>query len=266
MQANLILLAIVAFMLAGTFYAIYRVNFKLNNLSNCNDKSIKLLRQLEKHLVAVEGAQWTHYRQLESYQQLLYLLDLKGPIPALRGWPASPDLLIKVMAILSEKRPKQVLELGSGVSTLIISKWSPESKVVSIDHSEEFANQTANLLRIHGIDSVDLRVAPLVPHGSGSFWYSIDRFADVWEVDLLIIDGPPGNGCNATRLPAFAELYNRLADGATVVIDDTNRPEEAQLADAFVAACPNAKIEKCKNEKGTAVVYLAPGALDDRVT
>ena len=47
-------------------------------------------------------------------------------------------------------------------------------------------------------------------------------------IDLLIVDGPPAFavGHGTSRYPALPVLHERLAPGATVVLDDIERPGE----------------------------------------
>lgn len=196
---------------------------------------------------------WQSYRQIEALQQILLLLKFSAPIPPMRNWAASPDLLLTITDLVRTHKPGLVVELGSGVSTLILAKAGAK-KVISIDDSEEFAGKTRELLKTHGIRGVEIRVAALQSHFSGVDWYDTSKLQDLKKIDLLIIDGPPGSKNPAARSPAHAEFINRISPKAIIIIDDVNRDGERELAQTFAQSLPNHVLTFYPHEKGTAVI------------
>lgn len=193
------------------------------------------------------------YRQIEAYTQLLKLIDFKAAIPSTRSWAASPDLLLTINEIVKKNRPGLVVELGSGVSTLVAAK-SGAKRIVSLDDSEEFGNKTRLMLKEHKVRGVDIRIASLQPYANGSTWYDTSSIKDLKKIDLLIIDGPPGSKNPQARYPALAEFKDKLSPQAVIVIDDVNREGERKLAEDFAKALPTHRIEILSHEKGTAVI------------
>ena len=61
------------------------------------------------------------YNQLEILVTLINNLDIKNKIPFTRGYAGSPDYLYQISKTISQEKPKLILEVGSGVSTLISS-------------------------------------------------------------------------------------------------------------------------------------------------
>ena len=181
-------------------------------------------------------------------------MDFKAAIPGLRSWAASADVLLTLASTSQKIKPKVVVDLGSGVSTLVLAKSSPGAKVFSIDHLEEFAGKTRSLLQDHEITNVDLRVAPLRPHATGVDWYDVSAFADIDQIDLLFIDGPPGSKEDKARHPVLTQCLSKLSPGAVIVIDDVNRNGERELADMFLKALSGYELEILNHEKGTAVL------------
>jgi predicted O-methyltransferase YrrM len=193
------------------------------------------------------------YRQTEAFSQLTNLLDFKAAIPATRSWAASPDLLLTISEIVKKNKPGLVVELGSGVSTLVVAK-SGARKIVSIDNSDVWGAKTVALLKEHKVRGVDVRIAPLRPYANGSEWYDLDAIKDLKKIDLLIIDGPPGSKNPEARYPAFQQFKDRLSAAAIVVIDDVNREGERKLAEDFAKALPNHELTILDHEKGTAII------------
>ena len=233
------------------------VIYQIRILRRMNGKLTKLasperdIRRIAKDLR--ESAR-ENYRQSEYYAQLIRLLDLKAPIPATRNWTASPDVLLTLMDVAKNSKPSRILDLGSGMSTLVLAVSASDATVMSIDNSAEYAAKTSQLLASHGISNVDIRVAPLTPHVSGVEWYDIGKLGDISAIDLLFIDGPPGSKNDHARHPALAECLSRLNPRAIVVIDDASRDGEKDLAHQFAKALPNHRLEFLPHEKGTAVL------------
>ena len=193
------------------------------------------------------------YRQTEAFNQLTNLLDFKAAIPATRSWAASPDLLLTISEIVKKNRPGLVVELGSGISTLIASK-SGARKIVSIDNSDVWGAKTVALLKEHKVRGVDVRIAPLRPYANGSEWYDLAAINDLKKIDVLIVDGPPGSKNPEARYPALQQFKDKLSASAIVIIDDVNREGERKLAEDFAKALPNHELTILDHEKGTAII------------
>ena len=221
--------------------------------SKVSKSSATISRNIAKLSVENKKRSLVAYRQTEAFIQLTQLLDFKAPIPGTRSWAASPDLLLTISEIVKKYRPGLVVELGSGVSTLIASK-SGARKIISIDNSEEFGGKTVALLKEHKVRGAEIRIAALQPYANGSIWYDTSAIKDLKKIDLLIIDGPPGSKNPEARYPALAEFKEKLSAKAVIVIDDVHREGERKLAEDFAKAMPNHQLVILDHEKGTAVI------------
>ena len=221
--------------------------------SKVSKSSATISRDIAKLSVENKKRSLVAYRQTEAFIQLTQLLDFKAPIPGTRSWAASPDLLLTISEIVKKYRPGLVVELGSGVSTLIASK-SGARKIISIDNSEEFGGKTVALLKEHKVRGAEIRIAALQPYANGSTWYDTSTIKDLKKIDLLIIDGPPGSKNPEARYPALAEFKEKLSAKAVIVIDDVHREGERKLAEDFAKAMPNHQLVILDHEKGTAVI------------
>jgi predicted O-methyltransferase YrrM len=231
--------------------------YQIRILKRINAKLIKLVapdRDVRRIAKDSEMSSRENYRQSEFYSQLLRLLDLSAPIPATRSWAASPDVLLTLLQFAKQSNPKTILDLGSGMSTLVLAKSAPAAKVTSIDNSAEFAQKTQEMLSLHGVSNAEVRVAPLTAHTSGVDWYDLSKIADLSDIDLLFIDGPPGSKNDRARHPALAECLSKLSPRAIIVIDDAARDGEKDLAQEFAKALPSHRLEFLSHEKGTAVL------------
>ena len=213
----------------------------------------RIAREISASTKELKAEVWQSFRQSEAMQQLLSLLKFSAPVPPTRSWAASPDLLLTLAQLVRTHNPKLVVELGSGVSTLVVAKAGAK-KVISIDNSAEFAGKTREVLKEHKVRGVEIRVAELKAHISGVDWYDTNVIKDLKRIDLLIVDGPPGSKNPQARMPARAEFIAKLSPKAIIVIDDVNRDGERKLAEAFAKALPNHILTIYPHEKGTAVI------------
>ena len=215
-------------------------------VSKSNQQTQESIKELKEQV-------WHSYRQSEALQQLFALLKFSAPIPPTRSWAASPDLLLTIADLVRTHKPRLVVELGSGVSTLIVAKAGAR-RVISMDNSAEFAMKTREMLKDHKVRGVEVRVAPLKAHASSVDWYDTAKLKDLKKIDMLIIDGPPGSKNPDARKPALKELLAKLSPNVVVVIDDVNRIGERELAEAFAKALPRHTLSILNHEKGTAVI------------
>lgn len=180
---------------------------------------------------------------LQEVEALLRLRDeypLRFESPLLSNFALSPRGMWQVVKLVREKQPSTIVELGSGLSTLYLSRCVSERLgpiVYSLEHALEYLESTRQLLDMHGAtDDVRLIHAPLVdtPMGGRTFsWYQLpDRLPD--EIGLLIVDGPPGGTGKLARLPAVGCLIERLQPGAVIVLDDAHREDEREIARVWV--------------------------------
>ncbi len=174
-------------------------------------------------------------REVEAMVQLFQGFTPRAPMPSSGGFALNPTDLLDLLHLIRTRRPRLVLELGSGTSSIWIAYALEQTggKLVSLDHDPGYADRTRAALAAHGLSGVaEVRDAPLRPvvlDGRSFPWYDVDALADLRGVDMLLIDGPPEKTGPDARYPAMRVLEDRLADAATVVFDDAHRHDE-QLA------------------------------------
>jgi predicted O-methyltransferase YrrM len=170
--------------------------------------------------------------EVEALVQLFQGFTPRAPMPPSGGFALNPTDLLDLLQLIRTRKPKLVLELGSGTSTVWIAYALEKvgGRLVSLDHDPGYAEKTRAALAAHGLVEVaEVRDAPLRPvllDGRSFPWYDMDALADLREVDLLLIDGPPEKTGPDARYPAMRVLEDRLADAATVVFDDAHRQDE----------------------------------------
>lgn len=202
----------------------------------------------------------TLYHQFQAYDSLMRLLQPVTPLPLLRGWAASPDLLLTLARYVLKNKPDAILECSSGSSTLVMARCCQINgcgHVYSLEHDARFAEQTREGLAEQGLEEwASVVHAPLVSTGeSGQPWYDLTGLsAPEGGFDMLIIDGPPATTAKHARYPALPQLDKLLKQGASVFLDDARRNEEKQILARWQQELPHYNQTWLPLEKGAAVL------------
>lgn len=136
-----------------------------------------------------------------------------------------------------------VVELGSGVSTVVIARLLRElgaGRLLAVEHDDVWATRIQRQLEREGLAHVAGVVrAPLRPHPRAwddTPWYDEAAVAPAVgavgsAIDVLVVDGPPAwqRGAEHARYPALGSVTGWLAAGATIVLDDIDRAGEQDV-------------------------------------
>ena len=202
-------------------------------------------------------------RQLEYLAKLHRKMGLQwGDLQPTRGWAASPDFLNLIFDTISRDKPHIVVELGSGVSTIVVAsalKYNGHGRLLTVDHDEHFLQKTnSDIDRLNLGKFASSHFAPLVPcsiQGKVWQWYDLSENEIPDTIDILIVDGPPEPITGEEgRYPALEKLYGAVADGGSIILDDTNRAGEKRFIHRFCKRFPEIHAEYVNLEKGATIL------------
>lgn len=211
------------------------------------------------------------YRQLESLVSLVSVLDVRCPLPPMRGWAISPDFASLMVTSILSRQPDMIVETGSGVSTLVAAyalRKIGKGTVISLEHDGDFARRTSQALAEHGLGRYAQVVhAPLrdIRIGDNTWlWYDTGSLDHNTQVDMLVIDGPPGRFGTMIRYPALPVLLPLLVDRAIVLIDDASRESEASIIDRWLQEQPEFTCERVETETGAAILSRTASSANEQ--
>lgn len=156
-----------------------------------------------------------------------------GPLPWTNFSMRPAAIEAAVSDVLLNQR-RAIVECGSGNSTVYLARLLSRlgrGHLVTVEHDAGWAELTSTLLeQDHLTEWVTLVHAPLV-----GGWYDRGRLPEVESIELLVVDGPPANTSQLAdaRYPAWPHFANALAPGATVLLDDIDRPGETAVLDRW---------------------------------
>lgn len=192
---------------------------------------------------AIRAAATDVGNRLQATHNLFALVPPRGPVPQMVSFVAAPDVLLVLVQRFLSLRPSLAIECGSGTSTLFVAlaaqQYGIDCRLVSLEHELDYAERTRALLADHGVSHlVDVRHAPLTPTSLADHsgpWYDPAAFADLHDIGLAFVDGPPGDVGPQARYPMVPLLADRLADRCTILLDDMRRAEEGAVGKRWMA-------------------------------
>ena len=160
----------------------------------------------------------------------------------------SDHTLLWLWNYVNAVKPRSILELGSGLSTLVFAKYVSECvgvkpRFVSVDHDESWLDQTrrrAEVLGLSGQGRLELsaidELGLAAPFASQrGYRLDIPSLSDyLGSPDLILIDGPPSA---VGREGTFPSILPMLTKRATVLLDDAYRDKESNALRSWVLSC-----------------------------
>lgn len=180
------------------------------------------------------------YAADEDVLAMQQLLQLSGPYLPWNPYSIRPCHLVAVLNEIFIGNRRQLVECGSGMSTLYIGRLLRQlgaGHLLSIEHDRRWGGLIADLVRGEKLSNyVQVIYAPLKPSPFPEVteWYDTSIISEtVGEstFDLLLVDGPPAYTADRqyARYPAFPFFRPHLEPNAVVFLDDTERAGELHI-------------------------------------
>ena len=197
--------------------------------------------------------------QTEAMQSLYAIFKFNTPLPSTRKMAASPDFLKLVVEIILTEKPKLVVELGSGISTILAGKALEKNgagDLISIDHDDKYAELTRKKICLEKLSDItkvvtaELKMHPI--NGQNYMWYEPSFVKEIKQnIDLLIIDGPPRIINKNARFPAISLLKEYFTDDTVILLDDGRRKDEQNTVKLWLKELDKFTVDYFNTEKGT---------------
>lgn len=199
-----------------------------------------------------------------SYRDLCARLQLNAGIPYSEHWSAAADFLELVVDEFITIKPETILECGSGVSTLMLAAACRESgrgRVLSLEHHREYASDLRDIVASYGLQEFATVIdAPLVNtpvNGRDYQWYSLDNLVEC-NIDMMVIDGPPGRLQKNSRYPALPVLAGRMTSACSIFLDDAGREDERDIVRLWVQEISGLSSTYIDNQRGCSRLLFNP--------
>lgn len=182
----------------------------------------------------------TTYNRIDALLSIHNLIKLNAPLPIMHEWRISSDYAHEVLSSILEKKEGNVIDIGSGVSTILWGygvKQNGKGKVLALEHSKEYYQKTKALIKAHQLENYcELHYCPLIEYTIDNkkwLWYDINKVNILNNISVISVDGPPGSTQYMARYPAIPLLTEFISENTLVFLDDGNRDEEKLIAEKW---------------------------------
>ena len=232
------------------------------------------LSRIDGKLSRFQRESQNEYLQGEVLNGLYADLAFRKSLPPTRGFAASPDFLRVLAHQVIQARPKDILECGIGVSTVVLARTcelNGNGRVHSLEHLADFAERTRSELERHGLEKYgEVLDAPLTRHqldGGAWSWYGLHALPPL-QFDMLVIGKEFWRGAvaeltpvreRATAGPHLMTLARKefIEPGASIFLDDAHRHDEKEAVARWLRERPDLTCTWVPSEKGCAVLRQA---------
>jgi predicted O-methyltransferase YrrM len=226
---------------------------------------VSLNRRWYRRVIRRIDTQTTHLRSVIGFAAA------SGDIPVFWSEHAiAPETLALIQHMIAALNMGRVLELGSGLSTVLLAnsfRRAGEGRILSYDDDARWAALTQAAVEREGLAAIaEVRVAPMVDvtaGGRNAAWYDLSKLDAAERFDLIVVDGPPSwKGDSHARLPALYRLEKHLAENGVLVLDDAARPGERSIAEQWQRDFPALHFRMVDIGRGLFVASRGRAALD----
>jgi predicted O-methyltransferase YrrM len=144
---------------------------------------------------------------------------------------------------LDEKKIKNILEFGSGSSTVRLGKDYPNSKITSIEQDQKYFNKTRSLLNEHGINNAEVIHTPLkvLRLDMLRIYLTYDLRNNEWKhnFDVVLIDGPVERQTVRGREGVLYQIFSNINKNGIIILDDYHRESSARTVQNWINTYPD---------------------------
>ncbi|WP_299522929.1 class I SAM-dependent methyltransferase [Winogradskyella sp.] len=177
--------------------------------------------------------------------QIIYKLFPEFTYLPFTPFALNPYTIVHILNDILLNDRKQIIEFGSGVSTIVISQFikvnNLNTKILSIDNNKGWQEIIKKEVKKYsGDDNLTLIHADIVKNLNADYivrknysWYDntiiAEKVKTLKDIDLIIVDGPGTEESAYIRYPALLSVKNNLAKSFCVFLDDTRRDGEREI-------------------------------------
>lgn len=204
-----------------------------------------MIKKLKKRILDLEAAQYKiEARNKEVEWANIYHDSIRGKtflenVPIYPGrWAVGYSFLYVLNRILSDYKPKKVIEFGLGESSKLVSSYIqnelPDTEHLIVEQSEDWVDDFTRRFKLSDNSKIlflPLETKEIEGHEVNSYAGLASKVTEPF--DLYLVDGP--HGSNRFSRYDIVFLAEQLEPNAqfVIIIDDTNRIGERDTVNAL---------------------------------
>ncbi len=184
----------------------------------------------------------TLLRVYNSLKWKLFLVRYRLPLSLKHNsWSMHIQDFVNIFKYITDRGDLRVVELGGGLSTIILacmlSKSSQNSLLITLEGDEYYFKMIEKMiLRYKLTKYVRIYHVPYRQY-DGYSWFDKELIKKILEnenlesekIDILLVDAPPGGLCKYSRRPAIPFFLPYIKTNGIVILHDAKRQDEVQI-------------------------------------
>ena len=141
-------------------------------------------------------------------------------------WAIGEEPYCRILEALSGRRVRNIIEFGSGLSTVRLAQSFPEARILSIEQDPEIRERVMRLLHVHEVANAVVLHCPLRVLRIGArvyLSYALPMECLGTDFDFVLIDGPIDGMTVRGREAPLYEVFSLVRIGGLFVLDDYSR-------------------------------------------
>ncbi|OLE19122.1 MAG: hypothetical protein AUI36_35690 [Cyanobacteria bacterium 13_1_40CM_2_61_4] len=182
---------------------------------------------------------WNFYHR-KRFELNMKSLRIKERLPIPTDYSITADFANIMIRAILKRKPNLIVEAGCGLSTIVAAyclKKLGRGYLVSLEHQRDYLELCQRFILQHGLQRhVGIVHAPLTRYGIGDgewLWYELRFKERLTKIDMLIVDGPPGDLQPLARYPALPLLIDLFSEACFILMDDGARWEEQEIVERW---------------------------------
>lgn len=170
-----------------------------------------------------------------AFMQLQPLINGFGYIP-LTGSSLRPSSIVTVVNDVIINQRKNVIEFGSGISTMVLAKLAslPNYDFVftSIEEDKDWFDFMSSWLSRNGLaENVRLIYSPIESQHNNTLWHNLSFLEKIESIDCMLVDGPKAFSVESKNIRSFAldAVQSKLGNSFSIFLDDCHRLQEKKI-------------------------------------
>lgn len=197
-----------------------------------------------------------------SYISIRDRLKMDKDLPVTPDWSAAADFVQLIADHCLRSKPAVIVECSSGLTTVALARCCQLNglgHVYSLENGKEYADKTHSALEEHGLGAfaavLHVPLEKRIIQGVAYEWYGTNNLPE-HLINMLVIDGPSGFIQRHSRYPALPVLFDRLADGCVVIMDDAGREDEKAIVNMWQSEFPLIEHDYIDLERGCSILTI----------
>ncbi|MDZ4149256.1 MAG: class I SAM-dependent methyltransferase [Flavobacteriaceae bacterium] len=189
-----------------------------------------------------------HSKKADDIYALTILQPLLNGLPYLpfNGGALRPICLAYILNEIIINQRRMILELGSGLSTILMARLikinNLKAKIISVENNYNWSIIIKNYLEkedlLQYVEIIRADLKTLDTKLGQVQWYDyslVSKSTTGCKFDFVIIDGPNANTetIKYSRVPALFKFKDKLEEDYCIVLDDSNRKGEQEIIRLF---------------------------------